>query len=292
MLGNLSKILIRVPDFFNNSPLGSTKEFGKLNIKDKKFIFNSNNKKNINKYRLQSIYFREKDFWLKNYEPGINFNHNRRLNFSTKNSHLKSITDKNFTTTNKENKANFNSIDLKRKQYYLTDNKIKKNDKSEAKNVCIINNANKKNSVDNNLNNELCRKTESKRISNIKSFNHNFNNSFGDTNLISIKINENKKDGYIIKNKENKRNKYKPDFPFICTNKKSQENLFQDRLDKKFNSLIILKPEVKEQLKTMNRSMVGKKQFLKYLNQTKTMLQNPFYESIKLKEELNNKTMK
>jgi uncharacterized short protein YbdD (DUF466 family) len=110
------------------------------------------------------------------------------------------------------------------------------------------------------------------------------------SDFITIKINDEKNNEH---NKvKGKKSKINFEFPYIYKALKSQENLFQDRLDKKFNSLIILKPEVKEQLKTMNRSMVGKKQFLKYLNQTKTMLQNPFYESIKLKEELNNKTMK
>jgi len=288
MLGNLSKILIRVPDFFNNSTLNTTKEIGKLKIKDKLSVFNSNNKNNTRKYKLQNIYFREKDFWLKNYEPGINFNHNRRFNFSHKNSNLKNISYKNYLITNKENKTNLNNIDTKRKNYYLTDNQIKKNNKSEEKNISTINNANKKISENNDLQNELCRKTESQRISNRKMFNLGFNNSLKD----SITENENKKDGQSIKNKDNKRYKYKPNFPSIYSTLKSQENLFQDRLDRKFNSLKMLKPEIKEQLKTMNRSMVGKKQYFDYLSQNKIMFQNPFYESIKLKEELNNIKMK
>ena len=61
MLGNLSKILIKTPNFFNNSP----KEFEKTN--QSKIIINYNSNKDIKpkKYRLNGIYFREKDFWLK-----------------------------------------------------------------------------------------------------------------------------------------------------------------------------------------------------------------------------------
>ena len=288
MFGNLSKILISVPDFYNNSSLKTTKELGKLQIEDKLSIFNSNTKNNNSKYRLQKIYFREKDFWLKNYEPAMNFNHNRRFNVSHKNSNLKNISYKNFIITNKENKGNFNSINRKRKNYYLTDNQIKKDDKSEIRNVSTINNANKKNSENNDLQNVLCLKTESQRISNRKMFNLDFSNSIRD----SIKINENNKNEQSINIKDKKRYKYKPNFPSVYSSQKSQENLFQDRLDRKFNSLKILKPEIKEQLKTKNRSMVGKKQFFDYLSQNKIMFQNPFYESIKIKEELNKIKMK
>ena len=49
-----------------------------------------------------------------------------------------------------------------------------------------------------------------------------------------------------------------------------------------------MRPEIKEQLKTKNRFMVGKRDYDKYLNSFRKNLQNPFYESMKVKEEINN----
>ena len=85
--------------------------------------------------------------------------------------------------------------------------------------------------------------------------------------------------------KINNLNGNKTKFPIIF---KSQETLFQDKTDNKLKSLISMKPELKEQLKTKNRSMVGKKDFLTYLNYRKLNRQNPFYESMKIKEDMNN----
>ena len=78
MLGNLSKILIRVPDFFNNSSPNATKQLDKLNNSENLNIFFSNNRIENRKYRLNKIYFREKDFWLNNFGSEMNFNNNKR----------------------------------------------------------------------------------------------------------------------------------------------------------------------------------------------------------------------
>ena len=44
--------------------------------------------------------------------------------------------------------------------------------------------------------------------------------------------------------------------------------------------------KIKEQLKTKKRSMVGRQDYLKFQKQFNSGFQNPFYESMKIKEEL------
>ena len=110
-------------------------------------------------------------------------------------------------------------------------------------------------------------------------------NDEGNSKYISININDEKNSE--DSNTKSKKSKISFEFPSIYKALKSQENLFQDRLDRKFNSLKLIRPEIKEQLKTKNRSMVGKNEFLKYLRLNRVNLQNPFYESIKMKEDLN-----
>ena len=283
MLGNLSKILIRTPDFFNNSSLSTIKEYEKSNQRKKFNIFNSNKNIKPRKYRINDIYFRERDFWLKNYEPDINFNHNQRFPFSLKNYPLKRTANRNLNQKNPDIKTSFNSIDAQREKYFLTDRQLKKRDKSTINNIFSIYKINSLN-TDNNIKNDLWLKTESNTISNRKNYNLGLNDE-GNSKYISININDEKSNEDT--NSKNKKSRITFEFPSIYKTLKSQENLFQDRLDRKFNSLKTIRPEIKEQIKTKNRSMVGKKEFLKYLRLNRVNLQNPFYESIKMKEDLN-----
>ena len=75
MLGNLSKVLFKAPGFFNNN----IHQKESLNNNKEGYAFNSFN--TINGNKINSLYFREKDFWKKNYEPDMNFNHNKRISF-------------------------------------------------------------------------------------------------------------------------------------------------------------------------------------------------------------------
>ena len=283
MLGNLSKILIRVPDFFNNSSSNATKQLENLNKNKKQKVYFSNNKIKDRKYR---IYFRERDFWLNNYELEMNFNHNKRSPISLKNSPLKSISNKNIYEFNSENKNNINTINQEGNKYFLTDHQPQRYDKSRLRTINNIHKISRLNTENNDISEELRLKYESNQITKRKSFNLDNNTERG-INIKEKNINEDKKNNDKIF--KNKKYKIKSEFPPIYKALKSQENLFQDKLDKKFNSLKLLKPEIKEQLREKNRNMVGKNQFLRYLNQSKIMFQNPFYESIKLKEEINNK---
>ena len=289
MLGNLSKILMKAPDFFNNSSLNETNEFAKSNQKQNINVFHSNKYIKPRKKNFRDIYFREKDFWLKNYEPDINYNHNRRLPFSLKKYKLKKDTKKLELPKNLDNSGKFNTINVKKSRYFLTDRQNQKKDKSSNNNIFSIYKINSLN-THNNSDNELCLKTESNRIANRISFNLDTNNT-ENSDFISININDEKKVIETIDNKK-KRYKFNSEFPLIYKGLKSQENLFQDKLDRKFNSLKLIKPEIKEQLKAKNRNMVGRKDFLRYQSLNRANFPNPFYECIKFKEELKNINLK
>ena len=281
MLGNLSKILIRVPDFFNNSSPNATKQLDKLNNSENLNIFFSNNRIENRKYRLNKIYFREKDFWLNNFGSEMNFNNNKRTPITLKNYSLKSLSNKNIYLKNIETQNNSNIIKHESSKYLLTDHERLNNDKIKLRTINNIYKIKGFTEENNDFRNELRLKSESNQITKRNSLNiiTNFKGESKNNNKI---INNDKKNNY-------KNYKIKSEFPSIYKALKSQENLFQDKLDRRFNSLKLLRPEIKEQLREKNRNMVGKNEFLRYLNQSRAMFQNPFYESIKLKEETNNK---
>ena len=236
MLGNLSKVLYKTPGFFNNNNNNDLKSINNIKEEITLTTYNSKNNNNIN-----HLYFREKDFWKKNYEPEINFNHNKRLSFYLNISPRKQQiikTDNILINLNKN--IRFNTINKKRgAKNLLTESPII-NKKNKTNNFSIYKN---NNNIYNNKNDiftsDIRLKTDSNKIIDEKG-----NNIF--------KIN---------KNEYNKNKNYK--FPNIF---KSQEALFQDNADNKLNSLILIKPEIKEQLKTKNRCMVGKRDFIRYLN--------------------------
>ncbi len=281
MLGNLSKILIRVPDFFNNSSPNATKQLDKLNNSENLNIFFSNNRIENRKYRLNKIYFREKDFWLNNFGSEMNFNNNKRTPITLKNYSLKSLSNKNIYLKNIETQNNSNIIKHESSKYLLTDHERLNNDKIKLRTINNIYKIKGFTEENNDFRNELRLKSESNQITKRNSLNINTNFKGESKNNNKI-INNDKKNNY-------KNYKIKSEFPSIYKALKSQENLFQDKLDRRFNSLKLLRPEIKEQLREKNRNMVGKNEFLRYLNQSRAMFQNPFYESIKLKEETNNK---
>ena len=284
MLGNLSKILIRVPDFFNNSSPNATKQLDKLNNSENLNIFFSNNRIENRKYRLNKIYFREKDFWLNNFGSEMNFNNNKRTPITLKNYSLKSLSNKNIYLKNFETQNNSNIIKHESSKYLLTDHERLNNDKIKLRTINNIYKIKGFTEENNDFRNELRLKSESNQITKRNSLNINTNFKGESKNNNKI-INNDKKNNYKI----SKNYKIKSEFPSIYKALKSQENLFQDKLDRRFNSLKLLRPEIKEQLREKNRNMVGKNEFLRYLNQSRAMFQNPFYESIKLKEETNNK---
>ena len=289
MLGNLSKVLIRAPSFFNNhnnnlknnqkEPLQKIPE---ENILDPFYQISHIKSKEKN----NNFYFKEKDFWRKNLKLDMNFNHNKRLlnelNFSSKEKkkpeYEKVLIDLNIN--NPENKDNnyFNK-NRKNTNYAIKTNSYKKN-LNIYKQIFLLN---KKNLDDteislkvesNGKNNKTFIQTENNKPKIGQTFNNNRYNSEGNKNIYE-------KDDKVFKNK----GRYK-----FLKNKKpfrSQESLFQENIDKKFISLISVKPQIKEQLKLINRPMVGIRDYFIYQKSGRFNSPNPFYESLK-KKEINN----
>lgn len=76
MLGNLSKVLIKAPGFFNNQKKNILQKIPEENDLDP--FYQINHIKNKEK-SLNNIYFKEKDYWRKNFILDMNFNHNKMI---------------------------------------------------------------------------------------------------------------------------------------------------------------------------------------------------------------------
>ena len=295
MLGNLSKVLIKAPGFFNNhnniiqnNQKESLQQIPEENMLDPfyQIIHIKNKENNINNY-----YFKEKDFWKKSLILDMNFNHNKRLlnklNFSSKDNkkpeYEKLLIDININ--NPENKE-INYFNKKRKNSNYSKNPTKtiRNEKNLNiyKQIFFLNK--------NNLNdNEINLKTESNGINDK---NKTFVKTDGNKTKIEKAISDNilyTEENKNIKEMDNKEIKNKGIYKFVKNRNpnKSQESLFQDNIDKKLISLISVKPQIKEQLKSINRSMVGQRDYFIYQKSGRFNSPNPFYESMKKKEEMN-----
>ena len=279
MLGNLSKVLIKAPGFFNNNIQSNNSKESKNNIIEDNVLnpFNSINILSKRGNSLNGIYFREKDFWKKNNIPEMNFNNNKRLMYNLNISSLKSL--KHDSQINKSHKR-LSNIFIKNKERNIgNDSPISTNG--------VIRNKNRNKYINSLLKSDIRLRTDSNRI--IKNRQNIFNNNiYKNVNVDLNRYDDGKSEIEDSKNNNtiNLEKSYK--FPIIQNVFKSQESLFQDNADKKFTSLISVKPQIKEQLKTKNRCMVGKREFLNFKKSRKIDAYNPFYESIKIKEEMNN----
>ena len=129
--------------------------------------------------------------------------------------------------------------------------------------------------------------------------NSNINNLINKINQNSLNLNmvENK----FEKNGKNRRNRIenlkeyinkdtvveapvKLKFPEIMI--KSQDTLYREAMDNKVNSLTLLSPKIKEQLKNKNRQFASEKDYYRYNNSYYMYKQNPFSESVKYLEDM------
>ena len=280
MLGNLSKVLIKTPSFFENKDQDNTKnQLYRIAEENEANIFNSIKIKSKRGNSINSIYFREKDFWKKNFENELNFNHNKKLLFKLKISPLKS--ENNSVNLNKIKNSNNIINNKKRKDSYISMNSPKSTNGRTKNNDSIYENNLMKSA------NHL--KTDPNKIfaDNNKILNDiNINNNI--SNNINKSDDEEKEEQ--VNNNNNNKNNYK--FPKIKNTFRSPESLFQEKADKKFTSLISVKPQIKEQLKEKNRCIVGYREFLMFQKSRNMNAYNPFYESMKMKEEMNNSIFK
>ena len=305
MLGNLSKILIKAPSFFNNQQQNqqnnqkeTLKKIPEENVVDPfyqiNYIKNRENKNN------GIYYFKEKDFWKKNLKLDMNFNHNKRLLYNLNISPLdfKKLDYEQGLDINKNNADNQNIdyFNKKRKLSNLsTKNPIRtirgEKNYNIYKKIFLLNKDNLNDTEktlkteSNKTNDKLFLKTEENQKKHNKTHNNRYNTNEDNTNFNNNKnnivINENNNSINSVDKKEINK------FPKNINPYKSQESLFQENIDKKLTSLILVKPEIKEQLKSINRSMVGQRDYYVYQKFGRFNSPNPFYESMKKKEEMN-----
>ena len=284
MFGNLSKILIKAPVFFNNDkkPLEKIPEENTIDP-----FYQIKNIKIRNK-KHNNIYFKEKDFWTKNIKLDMNFNHNKRLlrklHLSPNDNRIEEYEKgkNNFIEKNGEHR-DINCYNKKRDFSNVTmNNRIKtirdKKNLNIYKKIFLLNK--------NNINDaDITLKTETNKMN---ATNEKRDKIKKNKTLILNRYNTevNDTNQYTKENELDKKEIYK--FPKNIKSIRSQESLFQDNIDKKLISLILVKPKVKEQLKSINRSMVGQRDYYIYQQSGRFNSLNPFYESMKRKEEKNN----
>ena len=295
MLGNLSKVLIKAPLFFNNKTQikrkNTLQKIPEENILDPFYQINHIKKRGNS---LSKIYFKERDFLKKNLKLDINFNNNKRLHKYDFHS-VEMDLDKEHKEQNllflDNNNLNKNDILNQNRRYFnfTSDNPIKTS-KGRNKNVNIYKQIFLLQKDNNNFNDsDISLKSDERMSSFLNTENNNikrdtFFNSYKNKNINTNEENININNSFENANNNKERNRLSK----IPKTFKSQESLFQDNIDKRLISLISVKPKIKEQYKSINRNMVGQRDYFVYQKSGRFDSPNPFYESINKKEELLN----
>ena len=269
MIGNLSKSIVKLPNFF----LKTLDENYENEKTENNLIFKNNN------YYKRSNIFREKDYLR--FAPlveNLNFNRNRRhILFSKLNSNRKKI-DFNDIVKSEEvytsnlTSSNNNNININNNK---TNSEIFKNNNDltqtvktekfnyESKLIPIqqdeIDNFN--NTVRTNIDNLINKiKNDSKRTSfrNSKiSINENNNENNNNEN------NENNNENIENKNETFNNNSF-PKNTFLPFNTKSYDSLFKEMLDQKISSLKLITPKQKKEIFSRNSNFESKSTFDRY----------------------------
>ena len=295
MFGNLSKTLIKAPHYFNNNVDTEPTQYSKLSREN--LLDTYSNLRKLKTRNDTSRYFKEKDFIKRNLRLDLNYNNNFRKEitphvrtkhcisfeefiFGNSNNNSKIITKESFLKTNKSNISkkmkttnksnNAKSFDSKKIPFSTKKDKYKdflekkliKKDKIEEYNKEI------KSNIDN-----LIRKIQDNSL-NFKEIGNIFDKK-GKNRIENLKeyINRNTVVEAPVKLK----------FPGIYI--KSNDTLYREAMDQKINSLSMIKPKIKEQLKSKNRVFVSEKDYYRYNNSYAMYKKNPFYESVKYIEE-------
>ena len=303
MFGNLSKSLVKVPNHFNINI--DTEQ--KNNIrKSYEKIFNTNNKmKKLNFYKTNKRphYFKERDFIKKNVHLDLNYNNNYRKNSNHIQQRLSSSfedfifgnnNNDNISNSTSERKFVFNSkfktatgtnnSTSTKKEFIFSRNSLNSRDSKEmVVNHYKLDNENFSGNLNNNIDNLI------KKINGNSEFNFNVfkqKRGFGSTtrkNRIEILKEFLNRDQIV-------QPPVKLKFPKLII--KSNEKLYRDTLDKKLNSLSLISPKAKEQLKTKYRYFTSQKEFYRFSNSYFNNKKNPLTETVKCLEDNENKNKK
>lgn len=288
MFGNLSKSLIKVPNHFNINIETEPKNFSKKTFE--KIINTNKNLRKLNFYKSNrhSKVFKERDYIKKDLLLDLNYNNNFRKEVSP---HIKPRLTLSFEEflfgnnyINTTNTTNTKIININSRFNTETNTKNSFSSKHSLNfreaNDIIAN----KIKVDNGEFNENLNTNIDKLMEKINDNSLNFNifktrRGFGGTTRM--------KRVEILKEFLNQNNVINPPiklkFPKIKV--KSNEKIYRDTLDKKLTSLSMIKPKIKEQLKTKNRYFTSEKEFYKFNKSYFNSKQNPLTETVKCLEE-------
>ena len=269
MIGNLSKSIVKLPNFF----LKTLDENYENEKTENNLIFKNNN------YYKRSNIFREKDYLR--FAPlveNLNFNRNRRhILFSKLNSNRKKIDfndivkseevyTSNLTSSNNNNNININN-NKTNSEIFKNNNDLTQTVKTEkfnyeSKLIPIqqdeIDNFN--NTVRTNIDNLINKiKNDSKRTSFRNNNNENNNNENNENNENNNETNENKNETF-----NNNNNNSFPKNAFLPFTTKSYDSLFKEMLDEKISSLKLITPKQKKEIFSRNSNFESKSTFDRY----------------------------
>ena len=298
MFGNLSKNLVKAPHYFNNNIDTEPNLYSK--IAQENILDTFSNLRKTNSKNITTRYFKERDFIKKNLKIDLNYNNNFRKEITPTVRTRPCVSFEEFIFGNTNTNTNTNNFTRQSLNKTNMTNKTNKTNKSHlTKSVDTKFNLISPGKV--NYQKYLEKSLISKNA--VNEFNgivkSNVNNLINKINQNSLNLNmvENK----FEKNGKNRRNRIenlkeyinkdtvveapvKLKFPGIMI--KSQDTLYREAMDNKVNSLTLLSPKIKEQLKNKNRQFASEKDYYRYNNSYYMYKQNPFSESVKYLEDM------
>ena len=302
MFGNLSKTLIKAPHYFNNN-IG-TEPNKNTKISEKFLLDTFSNIRKLNTRNYNSRYFRERDFVKKNLSLDLNYNNNYRKEIAPTVLTNKCISFEEFFYGNSKNNTKSTTKIITKESLYKTNktnitnltnkSKMTKSVEEKKSHVSIqkekFQNFLDKELMSNKSIEEFNKQVDSNINSLIRKINQNsLNLTEKENKLEKRRINRIENLKYYINKNTVVEPPVKIKFPEIYL--KSNDTLYREAMDKKMNSLSMVSPKIKEQLKTKNRVFASEKDFYRYNNYYNMYKQNPFYESVKYIEENNNKEL-
>ena len=295
MFGNLSKSLIKAPHYFNNIVDMEQNQLSKISRNN--LLDTYSNIKKLNSRSSNYRYFKERDFLKKNLILDLNYNNNFRKEVAPQVRTNHCISFEEFIFGNSNINTNNNTKNITKQSLYKTNISNRENDTKRSH----LNKSVEPKISPISTNKQFKNFLEEKLISkdSIEEFNDqvkiNIDNLIDRINQNTLKLNSfDNKFGKNGKNRIDNLKEYinrntvveppvKLKFPDMDV--KSQDTLYRETMDKKMNSLSMISPKIKEQLKSKNRVFASGKDFYRYNNSYSMYKQNPFYESVKYIED-------
>ena len=295
MFGNLSKSLIKAPHYFNNIVDMEQNQLSKISRNN--LLDTYSNIKKVNSRSSNYRYFKERDFLKKNLILDLNYNNNFRKEVAPQVRTNHCISFEEFIFGNSNINTNNNTKNITKQSLYKTNISNRENDTKRSH----LNKSVEPKISPISTNKQFKNFLEEKLISkdSIEEFNDqvkiNIDNLIDRINQNTLKLNSfDNKFGKNGKNRIDNLKEYinrntvveppvKLKFPDMDV--KSQDTLYRETMDKKMNSLSMISPKIKEQLKSKNRVFASEKDFYRYNNSYSMYKQNPFNETAKYIEE-------